>query len=115
MAVCQFCNREMLTRRSCVVDKLEFPSGVLERVPYGDEPNPYGGRPLPHCHDCGVPLGGYHHPGCDGESCPCCGKQFLSCCCSTVGPFETFQALEEIRSPVRALGLGLVRLPYERD
>jgi hypothetical protein len=115
VAVCRFCNQEMLTRVSCTLTKLEFPSGTLERVPFGDEPNPWGLEPLPNCHDCGVPLGAFHHPGCDCERCACCGKQFLSCCCATVGPFDTFLALEEIRSPVRAVALGLVRLPYEEE
>ncbi len=33
------------------------------------------------CHDCGVRLGGFHHPGCDNEECPKCHRQLLSCGC----------------------------------
>jgi hypothetical protein len=32
------------------------------------------------CTDCGVKVGGYHHPGCDQEECPQCSMQ-LQCDC----------------------------------
>ncbi len=31
------------------------------------------------CHDCKVHLGQLHHPGCDMERCPHCGRQSLGC------------------------------------
>jgi hypothetical protein len=73
---------------------------VVEPIPYGDpkeewekfagpefadDPvasqikNPHvDGR---HCHDCGTPAGGFHHPGCDMERCPFCLGQLISCGC----------------------------------
>ena len=34
------------------------------------------------CGDCGVIRGGSHHPGCDLQRCPACGRQLMSCGCS---------------------------------
>jgi hypothetical protein len=31
------------------------------------------------CHDFGAKVGHYHHPGCDVERCPVCGRQALCC------------------------------------
>lgn len=40
------------------------------------------GYPKPlRCHDCRVLLGQLHHPGCDGEECPRCHGQSISCSC----------------------------------
>lgn len=34
-----------------------------------------------NCRDCGTPQGALHHPGCDGEACPRCLNQAISCGC----------------------------------
>lgn len=54
------------------------------RIHYGEEkswlkynPN-FADNP---CHDCVAIKGEYHAPGCDGERCPKCGEQFISCGC----------------------------------
>jgi len=35
------------------------------------------------CHDCGVDIGEYHHPGCDWDECPRCRRQYITCPCDT--------------------------------
>ncbi len=41
-------------------------------------------RPQSDCHDCGAPLGGFHHFGCDMEICPHDGTQAMLCECEVV-------------------------------
>src|SRR5262249_14094682 len=58
-----------------------------DRIKNGEEKR-YGAiEPWP-CHDCGVAHGGYHHPGCDVEECPRCGRQLISCNCHEAGAFH---------------------------
>lgn len=72
MAVCDYCNREMLDGVSCVAATVDYPDGSkLAPVPNGSI----------KCHDCLCPPGGIHHPGCDVERCPKCKGQLISCRC----------------------------------
>lgn len=56
---------------------------VVTRVPYrvGDERTGDVKRPDQCCHDCNAADGHMHHPGCDMERCPICGRQLISCGC----------------------------------
>ena len=89
MAICQVCEREMLTASSCSVSALHIDGQPFPVVPYRSEQR-YG--PLPttgrRCHDCGVEPGGFHHLGCDWAECPHCGGQLFSCTC----PFDEFHS-----------------------
>ena len=87
MAVCQVCDREMLTASSCTVSLLHIEERPFQAVPYGAEKR-YGRivSTLRRCHDCGVEPGGFHHLGCDWAECPHCRGQLFTCTC----PFDEF-------------------------
>jgi hypothetical protein len=57
------------------IDGKEF-----QRVRYGEEQEDWGANQHP-CHDCRVIKGQFHVVGCDGEECPLCHGQVLSCDC----------------------------------
>ena len=56
---------------------------TVPRVRYGDEEGDWGADQHA-CHDCRVIKGEFHVVGCDGEECPECGGQLISCYC----PFD---------------------------
>jgi hypothetical protein len=79
MAVCSWCNGEMATAISCVVDAFHRNGRRFDMLRFGDEPGRRTSRD--RCGDCGVVRGGWHHPGCDLQPCPACSRQLLSCGC----------------------------------
>jgi hypothetical protein len=86
MAECDSCKQEMTEKVGCTVEVYDdFKDGEeRQRLRYGDGRegwDEYGIDPLDNCHDCGVPVGELHHPGCDVERCPRCEHQALSCEC----------------------------------
>jgi hypothetical protein len=69
MVDCQTCKREMLLAPSCTTR--------LDTARYGSErhlPDP----PPDRCRDCGVTIGGTHHPLCCIAQCARCGGQKLA-------------------------------------
>ena len=74
-ATCDYCHRKMgengCKKHWYIIDGEEY-----EAVKFGD---PMEKLPddITVCHDCGAKLGEYHHPGCDMERCPKCGKQLI--------------------------------------
>jgi hypothetical protein len=82
VAICEWCKSEMNGSVTCIPEPIETDSGIFERVRYGKERDRYRimprGRPRG---DCGVALGGFHHPGCDLEECPRCVGQLFTCGC----------------------------------
>ena len=73
MAICTWCEQEMLTGASCTIDALHHRE-VTWPLP----------RTRSRCGDCGTARGGLHHPGCDLQRCLRCGGQLISCGC----PFD---------------------------
>ena len=82
MSACKTCGREMRFKLSCVISPIDMKEGPpMAQVPYGKETRYPGPPPTNECHDCMVPVGGYHHPGCDYEECPKCHRQIIGCGC----------------------------------
>lgn len=86
MAVCEDCDRDMMTAGSCSMDLLLLPDGVYDRARLGP-------RGPARCGDCGVGERGVHHLGCDLERCPRCHRQLISCGCGLVEVEEEDDAL----------------------
>lgn len=77
-ALCIYCGEDTIHAATCAEVRVETGGGSLAPVPYGAEPREFSGA---RCGDCGVRRGGFHHPGCDIESCPVCGGQAIWCAC----------------------------------
>ena len=75
MAVCHWCDQEMLDTVSCAIAAFHRDGMPIERTRNSAR------SPDRRCGDCGTPRNGYHHPGCDLEECPTCRRQALSCGC----------------------------------
>lgn len=73
MAQCPMCEQEMTSMVSCTIDTFHRDGVPFPRIPY------LPGYEADRCHDCGTPVGGQHHPGCDMERCPKCGGQAILC------------------------------------
>lgn len=58
-----------------VIGGKEYP-----RIRYGEEQDDWGANEH-GCHDCRVVKGQFHVIGCDGEECPVCHCQVISCTC----------------------------------
>lgn len=56
-----------------------------ERIRFGSEENDVWGASAGPCHDCYAEKGEFHVPGCDGERCPVCKGQIISCECAPPG------------------------------
>jgi hypothetical protein len=81
MAKCNDCQQEMTLHVSCVPEPRLLATGVYEPIRWGKEREFRRQKVKGRCGDCGTPVGGVHHPGCDMEECPRCHWQALSCGC----------------------------------
>lgn len=81
MAVCTFCELEMTSARSCVIDGIIIDGERFALAPYRGPSGRRVAGSADRCGDCGVARGGLHHPGCDLQRCPRCRDQLISCAC----------------------------------
>jgi hypothetical protein len=77
---------------SCNADPIMINGQPYEPIRYGHERKVGRWVPPDMCHDCNVPLGGVHHPGCDVERCPACLGQALGCPCFDEPECEPFSS-----------------------
>ena len=59
------------------------------------------------CHDCGVRLGELHLDGCDMETCPRCGRQYICCDCERESEEDDFEVPEADATIQLSLGLSV--------
>ncbi len=72
----------MLQGIGCNEDAFRVGGSDYEPVRWGDERGyRFVVHVTSHCGDCGVPMGGVHHHGCDLEQCPACDGQAITCGC----------------------------------
>jgi hypothetical protein len=74
MVVCELCEQAREQVYSCM-------KRMIGQIPFGDET--HLDILVDPCQDCGVGVGGFHHPGCYNEQCPECHDLLLSCLCSS--------------------------------
>lgn len=103
MAVCSWCDREMLSARSCSLSELHRGGEPVAMVRFGSEP---GWRRAARCGDCGVSRRGFHHPGCDIQRCGVCHGQMLSCRCRFDEDRLGELALDSCGNPTERITLG---------
>ena len=82
MASCKYCGLTKFSSKGCIGQPFEFNDGkTIKPLKYGEDRN----YEILHtaCPGCGCHKGYYHHPGCNQEVCPVCGKQAISCHCES--------------------------------
>lgn len=77
MTVCNVCGQVKGNSNSCIKLALQLNGHDHEPIPWGKGKGESGDK----CPGCGVAQQGYHHPGCERELCPCCGRSIITCHC----------------------------------
>src|ERR1044072_5326201 len=76
MAICSWCEQEMLEASSCSVEALHLDGVPIPLFRYGREPR-YRSRPPARCGGSGVRAAGHPPPGCPPAECPPCAHHLL--------------------------------------
>ena len=99
MSKCHYCGKEPLETDSCIRVPIFHNGKEYDPIPYGVSSQDIDGGD--RCRDCGVIVGGYHHPGCDREICPVCGGYVLSCDCNDNISPEEYKARQRLLKIVK--------------
>ena len=81
MTTCDVCEQEMTAATGCTLTTLVVAGQRRKRLPHGAESLWIARLATKPCRDCGVAVGGVHHPGCCAEQCPVCAAQLFCCDC----------------------------------
>lgn len=76
-AACAVCGKDPMKVQGCRGRIVYINGQPYKRIPF------YGGSGE-RCYDCNSMSGHFHHWGCDGERCPVCGGQLISCDCKNI-------------------------------
>ena len=87
MARCRYCGENKPTASGCIRVPIihngkEFEPIRMGATRMGRDDSYFNDTSVEYCEDCGVARDHYHHPGCEKEICPVCGKQLIFCGCS---------------------------------
>ncbi len=97
MAYCEHCGQDTRIADSCKGFQIRVGGTWFRRIPYGMGDDAWG-EVFERCPDCGVRVGGLHHPGCEFEECPRCHGRYVDCPCGPDPDCVTFAARNVIKS-----------------
>lgn len=83
MEYCKTCRQNARQTVTCIMVRVQLKGLDYQRIPYGKEIGMYQYLKTGRCPECHAIKGGYHHFGCDVESCPRCGERasLVKCGC----------------------------------
>ena len=87
MGKCGYCGESSLSSKGCIKVPIMHKGKAFEPIRMGQASYRFKDfyfdkLDIETCEDCGASRDHYHHPGCENETCPVCGKKLIYCGCS---------------------------------